>query len=583
MRLYLLPLVVCLLMADIVSAAPFAYILNSGTKNVSVIDTATDTITATIPLPDALENVHPYPYGVAVGSSGQYVYAGMQDTNEVVIIDAARNIVSKRIGLGNHSPGGLAVNAQETRLYVTSSYSNLLLVYDISGTGAALVGAVAVSDQQISNPQAVVLDAARGKVYVGNASAGSVAVITTNETTNTYTRESLIDVGTHAMALALSTNGNKLFVAGLGDLVVINVSDVPTVEAGFGGGGLAMAVKGTQDINNNRIYAPHYFSDTLAIIDTTLYSVTTAGTYQLAAGPFGVSLTPDGAKLYITMNTGTSGDTVKVFDTASNTVIKTIPLPYDARPTSIGSFIGPNLPYTIFASQGSDCIITPQGAIQANAAGRIFDITTLAGNCEVTVDGVFVGLPSRYAFTAIAENHTIETSQAPSDVYHTLNATWSGASGAYLLSSPAGISSVSTSARFSSGTPVSLSASSGYTVTSWSGDCAGTVGTVCTLLMNGDKNAGAVLAAQPPSCPVTIGTACYSTIDYAINAANSGDIVKISATYTGPGISTTGGPFGTVTVSSGWDESFFSQTGSNAISQSTIQSRCAIVIDNLTF
>ncbi len=49
------------------SAAPFAYITNSGGNTVSVIDTATNAVTATV-------NVGNYPFGVAVAPDGARVY-----------------------------------------------------------------------------------------------------------------------------------------------------------------------------------------------------------------------------------------------------------------------------------------------------------------------------------------------------------------------------------------------------------------------------------------------------------------------------------------------------------------------------
>jgi hypothetical protein len=51
---------VVLAVAAIASAQPFAYIVNSGTRNFSVVDTATDKITAVIPLPDTAQYVPPY-------------------------------------------------------------------------------------------------------------------------------------------------------------------------------------------------------------------------------------------------------------------------------------------------------------------------------------------------------------------------------------------------------------------------------------------------------------------------------------------------------------------------------------------
>ncbi|RPJ77943.1 MAG: YncE family protein, partial [Alphaproteobacteria bacterium] len=51
------------MLVSIAGAAPFAYITNNYDNNISVIDTATDTVKATI-------NVENLPFGVAVNPAG---------------------------------------------------------------------------------------------------------------------------------------------------------------------------------------------------------------------------------------------------------------------------------------------------------------------------------------------------------------------------------------------------------------------------------------------------------------------------------------------------------------------------------
>ena len=63
-KLYSIALVsaaMILMVVSIAGAAPFAYITNNASNNVSVIDTATNTVTATV-------NVGTTPYGVAAVS-----------------------------------------------------------------------------------------------------------------------------------------------------------------------------------------------------------------------------------------------------------------------------------------------------------------------------------------------------------------------------------------------------------------------------------------------------------------------------------------------------------------------------------
>jgi DNA-binding beta-propeller fold protein YncE len=232
---------ICVLAAaQIASAAgPYAYIANSGTKTVSVIDTAitptgdgSNAITATVTLKDdngAGTLPDPYAYSITVGASGQYVYVGVQDTNEVQIIDTSTNTVlpNKRIYLQTDKPGGLAVNAAETRLYVAVNNSNTLRIIDISGSGASEVGRVTVSDSAQSVPEGVVLNAAGTKAYVANSADGqdSIAEITLDEATNTYTRSSIIPLPAGSKPYGLAINGTKLYFSSFnGNAGVVDTS-----------------------------------------------------------------------------------------------------------------------------------------------------------------------------------------------------------------------------------------------------------------------------------------------------------------------------------------------------------------------
>src|SRR5215472_15376859 len=66
-------------------AAPFAYITNTGAGTVEVIDTATNTIVATIP-------TGPSPAGVVVNRAGTRVYI-TSELGKVSVIDTSTNTV----------------------------------------------------------------------------------------------------------------------------------------------------------------------------------------------------------------------------------------------------------------------------------------------------------------------------------------------------------------------------------------------------------------------------------------------------------------------------------------------------------
>jgi YVTN family beta-propeller protein len=93
---------VFLMLVSLAGASPFAYITNAESDNVSVIDTTTNKVTATIP-------VGSNPMGVAISPSGTKVYVINAHSNDVSVIDTATNIVITTVPVGS-SPKGVAVS-----------------------------------------------------------------------------------------------------------------------------------------------------------------------------------------------------------------------------------------------------------------------------------------------------------------------------------------------------------------------------------------------------------------------------------------------------------------------------------------
>jgi YVTN family beta-propeller protein len=103
-------------------AAPFAYVLNDSVDGaVSVIDTATNTVTATVP------EVGGRP-GVAVTPDGTRVYVA-NGPSSVSVIDTATNTVTATVGVGD-GPFGVAVTPDGARVYVPNWVSGDVSVID---------------------------------------------------------------------------------------------------------------------------------------------------------------------------------------------------------------------------------------------------------------------------------------------------------------------------------------------------------------------------------------------------------------------------------------------------------------------
>ncbi|HEX4567292.1 MAG TPA: YncE family protein, partial [Vicinamibacterales bacterium] len=97
---------------DPVSKRVFTF--NGRSNNSTAIDAKTGTAVATIPLPGKPE------FSVADGKG--HVYANIEDTNEIVEIDAAKATVTKKYSLSPcDGPSGLAIDTKDRRLFSVCS------------------------------------------------------------------------------------------------------------------------------------------------------------------------------------------------------------------------------------------------------------------------------------------------------------------------------------------------------------------------------------------------------------------------------------------------------------------------------
>ena len=305
---------------QLVGIGPYAYITNSGDNTVSVIDTATNNVTAMIPVGN-------HPMGVAVTLDGKKVYV----TNffGISVIDATKNKVTATIPVGN-APRGVAISPDGKRVYVPhpdlgNPSNNTILIIDTATNeveATVLVGEVPFG-------VAVTLDGK--KVYVTNIDDKTVSVIDT--ATNTVI--ATIPVGNNPRGVAISPDGKRVYVAcdeGSNNGYIYVIDAVKNqVTATVLVGELPSEVAVTP--NGKRVYVTNGLSNTISVIDATKNKVT--ATIPVGNAPSGVAVTPDGKKAYVT-NSGSNN--VSVIDTSTNKVTATMNV--GRGPNSFGQFIG---------------------------------------------------------------------------------------------------------------------------------------------------------------------------------------------------------------------------------------------------
>jgi YVTN family beta-propeller protein len=97
-------------------SAPFAYVTNESSNNVSVIDTASNTVVGTV-------TVGITPVGVAVTPDGKQAFVAEEGSKNVSVIATVSNTVVATIQMGG-IPHAVAVTPDGTLAYVTSNISN---------------------------------------------------------------------------------------------------------------------------------------------------------------------------------------------------------------------------------------------------------------------------------------------------------------------------------------------------------------------------------------------------------------------------------------------------------------------------
>ena len=267
---------------------PKVYVGN-GNNTVSVINSATDTVIATIAAVGAFD----------LASIGTKMYAADIVGNVVKVIDSTIDTVIATI------PVGLApfwLDSIGTKMYCANSTGNTVSVID--STTDTVVATVPVGvGPVIVYPLAT-------KMYVGN-SDNTVSVI--DSTTDTVVATVPVGVGP---AYGLAATASKMYVGNsTGNTVSVIDSTTDTVVATVpvGSGPYALAPLGT------KIYVANFGDNTVSVIDSATDTVVV--TVPVGVGPFW--LDSIGTKMYVT----NSGDnTVSVIDSATDTVVATLPV-----------------------------------------------------------------------------------------------------------------------------------------------------------------------------------------------------------------------------------------------------------------
>ena len=382
--------VLLLAAACIVQAQPFAYIAENGSGNVSVINTPTNAVVATVALGAALQ-------GIAVNPAGTRIYATTFTGDRTFVVNTATlALITTGAQAAGFNPAGIAFNATGTRGYVANVGVNSVLVFD-PATFAALANVpVGVT------PVRVAVNPAGTRVYVTNAASNNVSVIDTTNNTVVGT----VVVGTNPRGVAVNPTGSRVYVtnASAGSVSVIDTSTnlvIATVAVGTNPDSVAVNPAGTF------AYVTNGGSNSVSVIDTA--GNTVVATVPVGSAPEGVALNPAGTFAYVA-NFG--GGSVSVIDTGSNTVVATTTVGSNPRGVAVNPTNNPMIPgvptaVTAVAGDGQATVSYTPPAFNGGSTIITYTATSNPGGIQgfttggpIIVSGLTNGTPYTFAVTA---------------------------------------------------------------------------------------------------------------------------------------------------------------------------------------
>jgi PQQ-dependent catabolism-associated beta-propeller protein len=303
------------------SSGSHAWVSNERAGTVTVIDTATDKVVATVKLGFR-------PRGIEVSPDGRRVYVALSDTarntqgpgDAIVAIDAATRKLVTRYDAGT-DPERFAVSRDGSRLYASNEDAGTATITDLKKRKVLKALVVGIE------PEGVALSPDGRWIYVTAETSNTVSVIDTRAAR--VVASFLVDP--RPRAAAFSPDGRRAYVtAEIGGTVsVVDTARHQVVRSIPIPGAHPVGVVVSPD--GKRVYVANGHGNSVAVLDEA--SGKLLATIPVGKRPWGIAVTPDGRKVY-TAN-GVSND-VSVIDTTTFKPIATIPAGDGAWGVAIG-------------------------------------------------------------------------------------------------------------------------------------------------------------------------------------------------------------------------------------------------------
>jgi YVTN family beta-propeller protein len=339
--------------------AGFAYIANNGNDNVSVINTATNTVVATI-------KVGQLPGGVSLSPNSKSLYVSNYTDNSVSVINTSTNTVTATIAV-DKGPHGITVSPDGTRVYVVCTTSN-----DVSVINAATNTVIATIPVGLV-PEGIAVSPDGSKIYVADWNDGYLWAIDAVSFNTLYK----VNIPYYSYAVTVTSDGSKIYVTNYtsNQVTVVNASNYQVINT-IQLQNFAEPEQILISPDGSKLYVANTVTDNISVISTTTNAI--LANISLGTGVIGggnISISPDGGRIYATE---TNLNSVAVISTASNTVIATIPV--GSNPLSFGNFVSGTSPCS--ASPVTFTITVNPATAIISTSGSLSGLNTTQGTAS---------------------------------------------------------------------------------------------------------------------------------------------------------------------------------------------------------
>ncbi len=249
----------------------WVYVSSDGDSKVSIIDTRTDTVAAAI-------EVGTSPHGLAITPDGRLVLAAVFGTNSVAFIDTASRTVVGRLPVGN--PHNIALSPDGRTAYTAAQMKGALGLAILDIAGRSQTGFVPLD----KTPRALSVSLDGKWLYFTLAGSDAVQVLDTSR--NAIVNQIAVGASPH---LPLATPDGKVLVVsqGPGELYILDPA-AGTVSAHLAVGTLPHWIALTPD--GRRAWVTNEGSNDVSLVD--LRTATKTATIPVGNAPRKIAIQP---------------------------------------------------------------------------------------------------------------------------------------------------------------------------------------------------------------------------------------------------------------------------------------------------